>query len=177
MGDSSSQFLRRGTLLVWNTTTARSSENEQQSLNGGSENWKYSKITVLCVCSLYALNLLSCIYLLANSCSSAMKSLLKNVAQINICEQAYVWKSLPPPSHPLGYLQLLEQFFYHLMSAHVSFVHVLMCLNYVQNLNKRICAAFLSKDDPEKKSFGAISLCKHIFRLIATARCCMYILY
>lgn len=127
------------------------------------------------VCSLCALNFLSHIYLLANSCS--MRSLLKDVAQINTCEQGYVWKSLPLPSPPSGYLQWLEQFFHQLMPAHVSFTHVLMRLKYVQNLKERIYAAFFSKDDPEKKSFGAISLGNNIFRWISTARCCVYILY
>jgi len=81
------------------------------------------------------------------------------------------------PQPPLGYLRWLEQFFYRLMPTHVSFIHVLMCLNCVQNLKGRVHAAFISKDDPEQKSFGAISLRKHVSRWISTARCCIYILY
>lgn len=97
------------------------------------------------------------------------------------CPNQHFWAcvEIPAPSlnPPLGYLQWLELFFYCVMSAHVSFIRILMCLNYVQNLKERVHAVLLSKDDPEKKSFGAMSLCKHVFKLIPTARCYIYILY
>lgn len=67
----------------------------------------------------------------------------------------------------LAYLQWLEQLFYRLMSACVSSIHLLTCLNCMPKRRVHVAfVAFSSKDKAEKKRFVTISLCMRIFRSI-----------
>lgn len=71
----------------------------------------------------------------------------------------------------LAYLQWLEQLFYCLMSAHVSSIHLLACLNCMPK--RRAHVAFSSKDKAEKKRFVTTSLWTCILRWIFCQMLCI----
>lgn len=77
----------------------------------------------------------------------AMKNLLKNAAQINICEEDYGWKSLPCPSPSLDYITVIRT----IISLLNVCTHILHPFIVVQNLEERIHGAFVSEDDPGKE--------------------------